>query len=142
MRNVIVTTAYVIAISIAVLLTVNTANAATVAEFQIPFHFFVGEKALPAGVYTVSLDNATNRFDMVSPEAVARVFLTGSTPRRNVVTDTGTLVFYRYGKTHVLRSFWTPGSSSGQNLPGSAILREMTNVAALPEIVSIGATSK
>lgn len=142
MKNVIVRTGYAIAIGVAILLTTMTASAATVAEFQVPFQFFLGENLLPAGTYTVSVDTATNRFDMVSTEAAARVFLTRSTPRRNAGTETATLVFYRYGKTHVLRSVWKPGSSSGLSLPGSKIEREMTSMAAAPEIVSIGASAK
>jgi hypothetical protein len=139
MKNLISKTTLRIALGLVVLLSVTTASAETAGRFQIPFQFLMGDKVLPAGDYKVTVDTANMRIQLSGWEGSASVYLTANSPNRTA-TDTGKLVFNKYGRILVLREMWKSGSSHGHELTTSKAEREIARQAGTSstlEIVSI-----
>jgi hypothetical protein len=146
MNNIITKTALGIAVGLLALATAASADAIPAGRFQIPFQFLVGNTALPAGDYTVKIDTASKRIELVSWNGSAGLVLTANAPQRDVAGPrTGKLVFYKYGNTQVLREMWRSGATYGHELPASSMEREMANQGTTyvrNEITHIGASSK
>lgn len=84
---------------------------------KIPFAFTVGDKALPAGQYTVRA--ASQNGDVLaiqnreSDQAAMRLtnsIIAGKVP------ENAKLVFHRYGPRYFLAEVWSPGDSTGRKL--------------------------
>jgi hypothetical protein len=139
MKNLIAKTSLRIAMGVVVLLSVTTASAETVGRFQVPFQFLMGDKVLPAGDYKVKIDTANMKIQLSSWEGSGSVNLTANTPHR-AVTNTGKLVFHKYGRVLALREMWRSGANYGHELTTSKAEREIAERAGAHstfEIVSI-----
>lgn len=133
-----------IAISLAALLAVTSANAQTTwMRVQVPFQFLAGDKLLPAGEYEVEYDPASYRMTVRSFSNSAGMFLSvGRTELARPAEDKGTLVFYKYGSHYVLRRAWLPDRTQGFELPKSNRERELAKVTVKVELASVRVSSK
>jgi hypothetical protein len=134
-------------LSLAVTLTVAAvyANPTGALKANIPFDFSVGNKTLPAGVYTVA-PTTTPGLLLIRREdgrMGALIQTQGVLARRE--QDKTKLVFRRYGDHYFLAQLWTAGDSNGRELWKSRTERELiknrSNILAKnvaePELVSI-----
>lgn len=91
-----------------------------VGRVEIPFDFTVRDKTLPAGTYRVwrlyQDKSALLLRNDDGDEAVE--FLTIPT-RASKISETGKLVFHRYGESYFLHQIWEPGVRDGRQLPKS-----------------------
>jgi hypothetical protein len=91
---------------------------------EIPFDFVVGEKRLPSGEYHVkSLSPTTTQIQSKDARSTAIVLTTGMQAAK--ISNTGKLVFNRYGDQYFLSKIWTPSSDLGRELPKSRLEREV-----------------
>jgi hypothetical protein len=91
---------------------------------DIPFDFVVGDKQLPAGEYQVkSLHQAATQIQSTDTRSTAIVLTTGMQAAK--ISNTGKLVFNRYGDQYFLSKIWAPWSDAGRELPKSRLEREV-----------------
>ena len=86
---------------------------------HIPFNPSVGEKAFPAGSY--SIERNRNNSDTVwvirhKDDNGSVILIARPTPANDVVEHTR-LVFNRYDDLHFLSEFWIVGSQTGHEIP-------------------------
>jgi hypothetical protein len=88
---------------------------------NIPFAFNVGEKTLPAGEYTVQpyRRDSDKVWLIQSQEQHAATFVMTIPVRSNTTHEEGQLIFNRYGDRYFLSKVWSPGTSTGIELPVS-----------------------
>lgn len=79
----------------------------------IPFEFAVGKQAMPAGDYTVSIDQQSGRILLTGPSSYSEMTIPKET--RELPTS-GKLVFQQDGSKFFLTEVWTPENSTGQVL--------------------------
>jgi hypothetical protein len=136
MKNLMMKTGLRIAIGLVFLLSATAASADTVGRFQIPFEFLMGDKVLPAGDYKVTVDTDNRRIQLSSWEGSAAVNLTANIPHR-AATDTGKLVFRKYGRVLVLREMWRCGANYGHELITSKAEKEIAQKAATSSTLEV-----
>ena len=91
---------------------------------DIPFDFLVGDKRLPSGQYHVkSLNPVLTQIQSKDARSTAIVLTTGMQAAK--ISDTGKLVFNRYGDQYFLSKIWVPSSDAGRQLPKSRFEREV-----------------
>ena len=91
---------------------------------DIPFDFLVGDKRLPSGQYHVkSLNPVLTQIESKDARSTAIVLTTGMQAAK--ISDTGKLVFNRYGDQYFLSKIWVPSSDTGRQLPKSRFEREV-----------------
>ena len=83
---------------------------------NVPFDFTVGDKLLPAGHYTISLANANVIKIQNSEQRVA--ILTMATAESNE-SETGKLVFNKYGDQYFLREILCSQAAMNMAVPAS-----------------------
>ena len=118
----------------------SSAKAQTSASRQliatIPFEFSVGDKAMPAGDYTVrqinpASDRAVLQLRRKDGSASAMVQTTSILGKTQ---ESAKLVFHRYGSTYFLSQIWMAGEATGRELPKTrqerGIERELKMIAA------------
>lgn len=99
----------------ALLLTAAPGFAQADLEAAVPFDFHAGEAVLPAGVYTLDIDNAGMvwiKCDDRRNSAVVGSFGVGGGP----YPSDSKLVFHRYGDEYFLSEMWVEGRSAGRRL--------------------------
>jgi hypothetical protein len=100
-------------------------------KITIPFSFIVGQKTLPAGVYTVEPNRRD--FDKVwliqSRAADASALFTTMPVRANQTQEETKLVFHKYGDQYFLSQIWTPGGNTGRELLMPRLERELAKTA-------------
>ena len=91
---------------------------------DIPFDFLVGDKRLPSGQYHVkSLNPVLTQIESKDARSTAIVLTTGMQAAK--ISDTGKLVFNRYGDQYFLSKIWVPSTDTGRQLPKSRFEREV-----------------
>jgi hypothetical protein len=80
----------------------------------IPFGFTVGDKAMPAGSYSVQSVSIGSNILRITGTSKSTIRLTSSLHRLN--GSNGKLVFHRYGNEYFLSEIWAPGEADGQRL--------------------------
>src|SRR5205807_5727854 len=93
----------------------------------IPFEFSVGDKAVPAGDYTVrqinpASDRAVLQLRRKDGSASAMVQTTSILGKTQ---ESAKLVFHRYGDRYFFAQAWTTGDSQGLEVPKSRAERGM-----------------
>jgi hypothetical protein len=110
---------------IATAVLVSSAFAQTVAlRAAIPFDFYVGDKLLPAGTYTIEPGmngNAIRVFD--KQKNTGFILIQGY--KANKLIDKSRIVFSRYGDTRFLTNVYWAGYKNGQATVPSARQKEM-----------------
>jgi hypothetical protein len=79
----------------------------------IPFAFRAGEKAMPAGEYTIS--HSAGSLILHNEGGPSVILLTNAASRANVPND-ARLSFNRYGERYFLSSVWTSDSRDGREI--------------------------
>ena len=109
----------------------------------IPFEFNVGDKAMPAGNYTVSQINpASDRvvLQLRNEDGSAIAMLQMNEAIRQAPA-TAKLVFHRYGSQHFFAEAWIDGDSSALQAPRSraerVAQRELAGIKATAETVAL-----
>jgi hypothetical protein len=105
---------------------------------NIPFNFYVGDKLLPAGSYTITPAGQGSTLRVSGPNNNS-VFVMTSGLKPNKATDLSRLVFHRYGTTNFLASVYWSGSPNGKELVRSSMEQKLASngVAPLPVAILI-----
>lgn len=92
----------------------------------VPFEFKVGDKALPAGDYTVRTMSGTGSALAISNQDThkAAIRLT-NTVQAAKASNKAKLVFHRYGQTYFLSEVWSGHENTGRQLVKSKQERAM-----------------
>jgi hypothetical protein len=81
------------------------------ATVNIPFTFHMGDQTMPAGMYRIDLVS-NHVVKLQGPDhAVGSVAMHSAT--KLLASDTGIIVFDRYGENYFLRQIWTAGNKDG-----------------------------
>lgn len=100
-------------VSIGLLLAAAPGFAQADLEASVPFGFYAGKNVLPAGTYTLEVDNAgmvwINREDRRGRAVVGTVGVGGRD-----FDHQSKLVFHRYGNEYFLSEMWVSGRSTGR----------------------------
>ncbi|MGH9842538.1 MAG: hypothetical protein ACREEM_27670 [Blastocatellia bacterium] len=124
----------------------NPANPASPPlKANIPFDFSVGNKTLPAGVYTVTPLTTPGALRIRREDCRAAALVQTQSVQARHDQDQTKLVFRRYGDQYFLAQVWTAGESDVRELQKSRTERELvknsskylTMDAVKPEIVCI-----
>jgi hypothetical protein len=101
-----------------VILSVGRTLAQTPAiRVNVPFNFTVGDKLLPAGLYTITMPS-TGVIDIVSRDRHISMWSMGVPDNREPEHD-GELVFARYGNQYFLHEILCRFASMNVNLPAT-----------------------
>lgn len=107
-----------IALAAAALLVATPSRAQQItAEVTIPFSFYVSNTELPAGTYHVS--ESYRHFVRIRNVETQDSALVSTLPNNKTVTDSGTLVFRRYGEMHFLSEIRSPQRALNVHIPVS-----------------------
>ena len=82
-------------------------------QATIPFAFRAGEKAMPAGEYTIR--HSAGSLILHNQGGPSVILLTNAASRANVPND-ARLSFNRYGERYFLSSVWTSDSRDGREI--------------------------
>ena len=107
---------------------------------DVPFDFVVGNRAYPAGEYT--LRAALNNSGVIRIEKMTEVSasFTPSNPCSKAVPSTETkLVFHRMGGHYFLYQVWTAGDLTGREFPKGRIEVELAQNHETPEAIIVAA---
>ncbi len=105
-----------ILVALAVLLMATAAHAQqTKVTATVPFNFVAGDRAYPAGDYSISSDGSVLR---ITNDEKSELMLSQACESLNPSADTK-LVFHSMGGNYFLWQIWVEGSSSGRELPRS-----------------------
>ena len=106
---------------------------------DVPFDFVVGDRAYPAGEYTLraALNDSIIRIENMNEGAAA---FTQSNACAKAVPSTETkLVFHRMGGHYFLYQVWTAGNLTGREFPKGRIEVELAQNHESPEAVIVAA---
>lgn len=95
---------------------------------NIPFDFIVADKKLPAGEYSIGLENqktGDNFLRISGIDGRANAILSTIPVQTLHAKDNGTLVFHQYGDQYFLFQVWPAGSTTGRSLSKSRGEREI-----------------
>jgi len=107
---------------------------------DVPFDFVVGDRAYPAGEYTLksALENSwILRLDNIQ-ESITR-FVPSNICENRAPSKSTKLVFRRMAGRYFLYQVWTEGSLTGRELPKSRIETELAQNHESPEVVIVAA---
>jgi len=107
---------------------------------KIPFDFVAGEKAFPAGEYTVQTGGSVANTVWIRSEDASKnlVLLSNSTLSRQQPLGESWLQFHRYGDRYFLSQILIAGDGTGQELPRSRAEREhVALLGATGEVVTL-----
>ena len=107
---------------------------------DVPFDFVVGNRAYPAGEYTLksALNDNTiiriqNTQEVLSGFSVTNACTKGTPPKETK------LVFHRMGGHYFLYQVWTAGNDTGREIPKGRIEVQMAQNHETPEVVIVAA---
>jgi hypothetical protein len=107
---------------------------------DVPFDFVVGDRAYPAGEYTVksALENTgILRLDNIQESIAA--FVPSDKCENRAPSKNTKLVFRRMAGRYFLYQVWTEGSLTGREFPKSRIETELAQNHESPEVVIVAA---
>ena len=94
-------------------------------RMRIPFDFVAGEKAFPAGEYTVQTGGSVpNTVWIRSEDPSKNLVLLSHSALAQQVQGESSLQFHRYGDRYFLSQLLIEGNGTGQELPRSRAERE------------------
>jgi hypothetical protein len=129
---------------LSLLLVAGSALAQTYAiRADVPFSFTVNQTTMPAGQYTISpLGNGTNVLVIQSSDTQAIKLVNANRAASKKAADRTKLVFHCYEGDHCfLYQLWVGGMPGGQELPRSAVEREIAaNLGSHREVAVVAAT--
>ncbi|HWS98734.1 MAG TPA: hypothetical protein VN256_00585 [Pyrinomonadaceae bacterium] len=136
--------ASIVALAFATALVTSAQSRTRQVRADIPFDFVVGDKALPAGNYTVATasSNSPDAVSVRSSDGRRKAIRLTNAVIDNAKTRRARLIFHRYGHTYYLAQVWAPGSSEGREMLKSKAERaaevELAQNAAQGELAQSG----
>lgn len=109
---------------------------------NIPFDFRMGEKLMPAGVYTIQHSGASPVLSLQSTGTNHAALALTIPSLRSAVPNTGQLTFNRYGDTYFLSKIWTAGSRAGLQLPKTSSEKKVARNAGLLQTAHVSAPQR
>nr|MBA3573088.1 hypothetical protein [Pyrinomonadaceae bacterium] len=86
----------------------------------VPFEFKVGDRALPAGDYTLGTISDSSSALVIRNQDSNRAAVRLTMPIEvSKASDKGKLVFHRYGQNYFLSEVWSGGETTGRQLSKS-----------------------
>jgi hypothetical protein len=102
---------------------------------DIPFDFYVGERLLIAGEYTITPTRDATVLRVSGPDGnSAYIMTTGTKPNQ---PNNDRLVFRRYGTTSFLASVYWSGYSNGREVQTSPMERQLAKNGVTPQSVAL-----
>lgn len=102
----------------------GTLTSTKVVTASVPFSFTAGDRAFPAGTYTVHLDHEKQILILRGEEGKPMILLANNQESSNA-PKTSQLVFRAVGSHFFLEQAWIQGSYEGQSLPPGASEKEL-----------------
>ena len=109
--------------------TARVAQAQEIMRVNIPFDFVAGDRALPAGEYTVAVSGPLHTLILNDRKDSASAILDSQAVRAADAQSQSKLIFNRYGDRYFLSQVWSEGNYSGRQLFKSAREKEMAQIA-------------
>jgi hypothetical protein len=129
-------------LSLLLMLSAMSVNAqSTRVTMNIPFDFSVGQRTLPAGIYTIepSRRDSRNIWLLQNKAGTDSVLFATNSVWTNRNQEQNRLVFRKYSQRHVLSQIWSAGESSGRELSRPKWVYELTKNGVRPEYVVLNA---
>ena len=104
----------------------------------IPFTFTVGDKLLPAGDYTVQVNQERGTVVLRHEGQSPLMILTNRKESRSA-PQRGNLIFKRYGLSFFLSEVWSQGNDTGQTLIPGAREKETARNAPAEQLLAVQA---
>lgn len=101
---------------------------------DIPFDFYVGERLLIAGKYTVTPTRDASVLRVSGPDGSAYIMTAGTKPNQ---PNNDRLVFRRYGTSSFLASVYWSGYSNGREVQTSPMERQLAKNGVAPLSVAL-----
>ena len=111
-----------------------------VVKADVPFDFVVGNRAYPAGEYTLRAalnDSAIIRIENMNE--VSAAFALSNACSKGTPSPETKLVFHRMGGHYFLYQVWTAGNSTGREFPKGRIEIQLAQNHEKPEVVMVAA---
>ena len=89
---------------------------AQIVKANIPFDFYAGEKALPAGDYTLRVEGSFRHITFVLPDGTAERMILGAASQAAPSEDASVIVFHRYGDRYFIKNLTLAGTTERFNL--------------------------
>ena len=91
----------------------------------IPFDFYVGQRAMPAGSYVIDGVDATGGVLTLRQQSKGHQVVINTTPSTRSASGKSELVFERVNGAYFLSSIWNAEADAGRKLPVSERQLEM-----------------
>ena len=126
---------------LAVLLLATAARAQQNAvKADVPFDFVVGDRAYPAGEYTLKAAlNGSSVIRIENMNEVSAAFTQSNSCSKATPSPETKLVFHRMGGHYFLYQVWTEGYATGREFPKGRIEVELAQNHEKPEVVIVAA---
>jgi hypothetical protein len=109
----------------------RVAQAQELMKVDIPFSFVAGDRALPAGEYSVSVSGTLHTLILTDGKDALSLILETNAVLANEPQRESKLIFNRYGDRYFLSQVWSEGNYCGRQLSKSAREKEIAQVAKL-----------
>jgi hypothetical protein len=107
---------------------------------DVPFDFVVGNRAYPAGEYTLRAAlNDSGIIRIENMNEVSAAFTQSNSCTKATPSPETKLVFHRMGGHHFLYQVWTAGNLTGREFPKGRIEVELAQNHEKPEVVIVAA---
>ena len=104
---------------------------------NIPFHFTVSDKAMPAGEYLVRRNRRdTDTVWVIQHKKTGKaVYMMTQSVQANETQEDAKFVFRKYDDLYILSKFWTAGTNTGREIQVTDRERELSKaLAKAPEV--------
>ena len=128
-------TMLMLVVAVAFMTAVASANAQSrTVNAKVPFEFMVGDKALPAGEYSIrSMTAGAEALAIRNEDSDKTAIRLSNTVTRSNAPEKTTLLFHRYGQQYFLFQVWHGGETTGRQLIKSKQERAIeSQLAAIP----------
>ena len=102
----------------------------------VPFDFYVSDKLLPAGAYTIEPHGGANAIRVFDNRGNS-AFIMSTILRENRAVNLGRLVFHKYGSTSFLTDIYGQGYKTGRQLASSKTEKRLAQNGTLPDPVAV-----
>jgi hypothetical protein len=107
---------------------------------DVPFDFVVGNRAYPAGEYTLRAAlNGSSVIRIENMNEVSAAFAQSNACTKGTPSRESKLVFHRMGGHYFLYQVWTAGNLTGREFPKGRIEVELAQNHEQPEVVIVAA---
>jgi hypothetical protein len=106
----------------------------------VPFDFVVGNRAYPAGEYSVkAIDQSDVILRIDNTQSAKAEMVLSNACTKSAPSPTTNLVFHRVGDGYFLYQIWTEGNTQGREFPMSRTETQISQNREKPELVIVAA---